>query len=216
MNLNEATVVVSVALAHFFALLSPGADFVLIVRSGMTKPFRRAIGVAIGISAANGVYIALCLAGVGSFIAGSPAILRILRIVGGVYLCWLGAGGLRSKRSGDLVFSVMPAQGDSPASEGSARRETVAGFLSSLLNPKLPLFYFGLFSLALGKGLAMMIRLALGVWMALIVFLWDACILFALTRPRVRNAFLRRVRLIDRATGLVLLIVGVMILFSAR
>jgi len=215
MNLNEATVVVSVALAHFFALLSPGADFVLIVRSGMTKPFRRAIGVAIGISAANGVYIALCLAGLGPFIASSPAILRILKIAGGVYLCWLGAGGLRSKRSGDLVFSGMPAQG-SPVSEGSARRETVAGFLSSLLNPKLPLFYFGLFSLALGKGLAMAIRLALGAWMALIVFLWDACILFALTRTRVRNAFLRRVRLIDRATGLVLLIVGVMILFSAR
>ena len=96
------------------------------------------------------------------------------------------------------------------------RRETVAGFLSSLLNPKLPLFYFGLFSLALGKGLAMTIRMALGAWMAVIVFLWDACILFALTRPRVRNAFLRRVRLIDRATGLVLLIVGVMILFAAR
>jgi threonine/homoserine/homoserine lactone efflux protein len=216
MNLNEATVVVSVALAHFFALLSPGADFVLIVRSGMTKPFRRAIGVAIGISAANGVYIALCLAGLGPFIAGSPASLRILKIAGGVYLCWLGATGLRSKRSADRVFSGMPAQGDSTAPEGTAHRETVAGFLSSLLNPKLPLFYFGLFSLALGKGLSMTIRLALGAWMAAIVFLWDACILFALTRPRVRTSFLRRVRLIDRATGLVLLVVGVMVLFSAR
>lgn len=216
MNMNEATIVVSVALAHFFALISPGADFVLIVRNGIAKPFRRAIGVAIGISAANGVYIALCLAGLGPFIAGSPAILRILKVAGGVYLCWLGVSGLRSKRSGDLVFSGMPAHGDFPATEGVARRETAAGFLSSLLNPKLPLFYFGLFSLALGKGLALAVRLALGAWMVAIVFLWDACILFALTRPRVRNAFLRRVRLVDRATGLVLLVVGMMILFAAR
>ena len=182
----------------------------------MTKPFRRAIGVAVGISAANAAYIALCLAGLGPVIAASPVILRLIKVSGGVYLCWLGIVGLRSKRSGDLVFSGTPNPDGAPGGGGSARRETVTGFLSSILNPKLPLFYFGLFSLALGKGFAMAVRLALGIWMAAIVFLWDACILFALTRPRVRNAFLRRVWLIDRATGFVLLVVGVMVLFAAR
>ena len=57
------------AIAHFLALLSPGPDFVLVVKSAIRNKDRNAIGVALGIAIANAVYIGLCLIGVGSILS---------------------------------------------------------------------------------------------------------------------------------------------------
>ena len=53
-----------IAGAHFLALLSPGPDFFLIVRSAVINGARIASGVCVGIALANGVYIALAISGV--------------------------------------------------------------------------------------------------------------------------------------------------------
>lgn len=65
------SVITTVVIAHFLALISPGPDFLLVVRSALRNTRRRAIGVALGIALANGVYITLCIIGVGSAIAHS-------------------------------------------------------------------------------------------------------------------------------------------------
>ena len=53
-----------IAGAHFLALLSPGPDFFLIVRSAVINGARVASGVCVGIALANGVYIGLAISGV--------------------------------------------------------------------------------------------------------------------------------------------------------
>lgn len=211
MNASQFALVASVAGAHFLALLSPGADFALIVKSGMSKPFSRALGVAFGICAANGAYIAVCLAGFGGVVANAPSIIGIIKVLGGCYLMWLGIGGMRSRRTRVEIGGERAGNG-----AASFLSEARTGFFASILNPKLPLFYLGLFSLVLGQGIAFRVRLGLGIWMAAVVFLWDAFILRVLTDPRVRQGFLRRVNLVDRATGAVLFLLGAGILLSLR
>ena len=219
--MNAFLLFLSVAGAHFLALLSPGADFVLIVRSGLSKPWRRALGIAFGISASNGVYVALCLVGAASLIAASPLSLDAIKLAGGLYLVWLGIGGLRSKRTGEEVCpdvspetSAACPPGRMPDLGGSFSQEFRTGFCASLLNPKLPLFYLSLFSLVLDHGVSFSFRLALGFWMTAVVLAWDAFILRVLSRPLVRGAFLRKVRLVDRLTGIMLCAIGARILFS--
>ena len=65
MEENMITIFVTVAIAHFLALLSPGPDFVLVTKSALQNKKSTAIGVASGIASANALYIALCLIGVG-------------------------------------------------------------------------------------------------------------------------------------------------------
>ena len=59
-------VITTVVLAHFLALVSPGPDFLLVVRSALRNTRQRALGVACGIALANAIYIGLCIIGVGS------------------------------------------------------------------------------------------------------------------------------------------------------
>ncbi len=51
------------ALAHGFALLSPGPDFMLIVSHGIRHRLRGSAFICLGIAAGNAAYIALAIAG---------------------------------------------------------------------------------------------------------------------------------------------------------
>lgn len=79
MDISLTSIFITVALAHFLALLSPGPDFLLIVKSAISNKTKNAIGVALGIAIANAVYIALCLVGVGSILASSVPIMIALK-----------------------------------------------------------------------------------------------------------------------------------------
>ena len=74
------SIISTVVIAHFLALISPGPDFLLVVRSALRNSRRRAIGVALGISLANGIYIVLCIIGVGAAIAHSLWLMMTLKI----------------------------------------------------------------------------------------------------------------------------------------
>ena len=53
MDINTTTIFITVALAHFVALLSPGPDFLLVVKSAVRNKKQVAIGVALGIASAK-------------------------------------------------------------------------------------------------------------------------------------------------------------------
>jgi len=46
-----------IAFAHFFALLSPGPDFFLIIQTAVRMPKRCIVSISAGISLANACYI---------------------------------------------------------------------------------------------------------------------------------------------------------------
>ncbi len=208
MNTELSALFFSVAFAHFVALLSPGPDFALIVNSGLRNPLCRALGTAAGIGAANAAYIALCLVGVGSAIAAHPALLVAVRVGGGAYLLYLGFRALTTRAgTGKAEFSGA-------LRSGSFASEFLRSFPASALNPKLPLFYLGLFALALGPGVSFGFRVALGLWMASVVFIWDAFILFVLTRSRLRESFLAKERILDRVAGIAFICLGFAALVS--
>lgn len=71
MDTQTFSIVMTVVVAHFLALISPGPDFLMMVRSALRNSRRRAIGMALGIALANGIYIVLCIIGVGAAVAHS-------------------------------------------------------------------------------------------------------------------------------------------------
>ena len=124
--------------AHFLALLSPGPDFFLIVRSAVVNGVRVASGVCVGIALANGVYIALAVSGI-ALLQDVAGLFAVLKWGGCAYLAWLG-------------WRFLTARGETMAPETSGKavvagnwwRECRVGFLSGILNPKNSLFYASL------------------------------------------------------------------------
>ncbi|MBB5320303.1 LysE family translocator [Marinobacter oulmenensis] len=203
----------TVAVAHFLALLSPGPDFVLVVKSAIRNDRSKAIGVAAGISTANALYIALCLIGVGTLLASSVPLMIFLKIIGGLFLMFLAIQALRAKRSAYAELSVENDQ--TQYGNASFIKEFMTGFMSGILNPKNLLFYLSLFTVVLTNDVGLLFKIALGVWMTLVVFLWDAAIIFMLSANKARSRFAKAAYYIDKLTGAILGIVGFTIVKSA-
>ena len=188
-----------IAGAHFLALLSPGPDFFLIVRSAVINGARVASGVCVGIALANGVYIALAISGV-AVLQEVAGLFVVLKWAGCAYLAWLGWRFLTVR--GEALAPELSAE---QARCGNWWRECRVGFLSGILNPKNSLFYASLFSLGFERDTALGVQLAYGVWMFAAVLIWDLCIARAAGHPPVVRRFMAHVRKVERITGVVLL-----------
>ncbi len=154
---------VLVASTHFAALLSPGPDFFLLVRAALLRGRRQADGVAAGIALANLLSMLLVLGLLASVPDSAHSALRWLQALGGLYFLWLAGQALLAQRRLE-----MPAQRDVP-SRGGYLRGLRDGLLASSLNPKLPIFYAGLFGVLARfslPGWALALCLA---WMSLAV-----------------------------------------------
>jgi len=97
-NVASSSLIVSVMAAHLLALLSPGPDFILVVKSGIRNKRNTATGIAFGIAAANALYITLCIIGIGQALSSSLTLMRILRGLGGLFLSYVAFMALKAKK----------------------------------------------------------------------------------------------------------------------
>jgi threonine/homoserine/homoserine lactone efflux protein len=207
MDVSFWGIFVTVALAHFLALLSPGPDFVLVVKSAIKNNGKNAIGVAIGIASANALYITLCLIGVGSILAASIYVMVGLKIVGGLFLIYLAVQALRAHKSSYNNLDISDSK-NSDVIKTTFLKEFITGFMSGILNPKNLLFYLSLFTVVLTPEIGFAFKLGLGIWMTAIVFLWDLSIIFLLSTRKVRSKFTKAAYYIDKVTGALLGVIG--------
>lgn len=191
-----------VASTHFAALLSPGPDFFLLIRAALVRGRRHADGCASGIALANLASMGLVLLVLGLLPEVAHRGLGVVQLLGGMYFVWLGMQALLARRELEIpVESGLPGRGGF----FQGLRE---GFLASSLNPKLPIFYSGLFGL-LGPFHLPGWALALCVlWMGSMVLCWDLALVRLLDRQRWRGWLQRRVRALDRLCGGLLLLLG--------
>tara|TARA_R110002033_G_scaffold15894_3_gene44611 strand:- start:4456 stop:5130 length:675 start_codon:yes stop_codon:yes gene_type:complete len=211
---------VTVAIAHFLALLSPGPDFVLVVKSAIRNEGKNAIGVALGIASANALYIGLCLIGVGSILAASVTVMIVLKVIGGVFLIYLALQALQALQALRASKSSynnldMAEHANSKTVKATFFKEFITGFMSGILNPKNLLFYLSLFTVVLTPEVGFAFKLGLAIWMTSVVFLWDLSIIFLLSRPTVRTKFTKLAYYIDKVTGAILGLIGFAIVKSA-
>jgi threonine/homoserine/homoserine lactone efflux protein len=187
-----------VAGAHGLALLSPGPDFFLVLRTAMVEGTRRAMGVCVGIALGNGIYIVLALAGLAAT-AGMRQVFISLQWAGCAYLAWMGWKFLRAR--GTVELPEAP-----PGIRPRAAWASLVGmgFLSAVLNPKNGLFYASLFAVLAGRHTPLGAQAAYGVWMFGVVLLWDVAVAAAVRHPAIMGRFARSVRTVERMTGIVL------------
>ena len=213
MEISLIGIFATVAFAHFLALISPGPDFVILVKSAVKNERRKAIGVALGIAIANALYIALCLIGVGAFLASSVYIMIGLKVAGGLFLIYLAVQALQAKKSD---YASLSAQVNiKEKQETTFFKEFIIGFMSGILNPKNILFYLSLFTVVLTKDVSFTFKVMLGVWMTSVVFIWDSVIVFLLSGDNARRRFTKFSYYIDKVTGAILGAVGFTIIKTA-
>lgn len=112
---------------------SPGPDNLMVLGFGISRGRRQ--GMVFGLGCALGClsHTLLAAVGVSGLIAASPMAFGALKVVGGLYLLWLGMQALRS-RGGAKVATV-----NSP--ELPLRALFAKGLFANAINPKVVLFF---------------------------------------------------------------------------
>ncbi|KVX04914.1 lysine transporter LysE [Alcaligenes faecalis] len=197
-----------IASTHFLALLSPGPDFFLIARSTLAHGRWVASGACAGVALANGLYISLALTGFARISTGSPLFV-LLQGAGGLYLLYLGVTFLQVAHhtAGQRIKA-------SEASTGGWWHHALLGLLSGLLNPKNALFYASLASVLASSHAGTGLHILLGLWMFLIVLLWDLFITVLIGHPLWQQRIQKHLPRIEQLCGLLLCLIAAAALFN--
>ncbi|MBY4678194.1 LysE family translocator [Marinobacterium arenosum] len=197
----------ALALAHLLALLSPGQDFFLIAGHAIRHNLRGSRFICLGVALGNALYIAIAILG-WSGIRDNPQIFAAIELAGAGYLLWIGIQLLRSKPQGDVAaFTTTTAP--------SAAKQLLLGLNSALLNPKNALFYMSLMAVILGSQVTLPQQLFCGLWMCLAVLGWDLLVAATIGQPRVRALLSRKIHLVERGAGAVLMSFGIGLIAQA-
>jgi len=172
-------------------IVIPGPNIALIVANSLSYGARRALFTVFGTSTAMAVHLAVTAIGMTSLLLFLAEWFNWLRWLGVAYLVWLG---LRAWRA-------PPAELDRPPSrEASPARLFTQGFLVSLTNPKVLLFYVAFFPQFIDPAGPLALQLlVLSLTFVAIAATLDSG--FALAGSRARGLFVGRGKLLNRLTG---------------
>lgn len=87
----------------------------------------------------------------------------------------------------------------------SLRKQILLGLGSALLNPKNALFYLALMTALLGPDVTLLQQATCGVWMVMVVLVWDLALISLMGLPAVQRKLSRSLWLIERTAGVVLM-----------
>lgn len=122
--------------AVFFLVISPGPDLVLISSYSSTKGFKSGLMISLGVFLAGILQTLLVAFGLGQLMQAMPLFAYAVKIVGALYLVYLGINMLRAwykNHQGDKNVSNVKQVFNSQLIN--------KGFLNNLLNPKALLFF---------------------------------------------------------------------------
>ncbi len=195
---------------------SPGPNLFLLLRT--TPTFGRAAALAntIGFCAAILSHAFLSLIGVGAVIATSALAFSILKVVGAIYLIWLGIKALRSAWKGEGLMPVNTSTASgAPAPLRRLGLRFAEGYLTNILNPKPALFYLAVFPqfIAVGSLPILVQGMTLGTIHAVIALLWYGVVVLGIST--VARMIKRPViwRWIQTTSGVMLISLGGRLLF---
>ncbi len=118
--------------ASFLLWITPGQDTIYVITRSITQGRSAGIVSALGVGTGGLVHAALATAGVSLVILTSPILFLTVKIFGGLYLVYLGVS----------VFLSHSASSAVPAVEtGKLTKIYSQGVITSVLNPKVALFF---------------------------------------------------------------------------
>ncbi|MBV9863965.1 MAG: LysE family transporter [Abitibacteriaceae bacterium] len=204
MHLSYLAEFLAIAGVHLLAVASPGPDFAMVVRQSIAYGRPTALWTSVGIGLGILMHTTYSLLGIGLLIAHSLAAFTVVKILGALYLAYIGYKSLQAKAP-----EVVTASPEDIHILPTSKQALWTGFLTNALNPKATLFFLALFSVVISPATPTLIKAAYGLWMAVMTAVWFCGVSLLFSQPRVRQAFGRFGHWAERVMGAVLIAFGV-------
>ncbi|ENU24731.1 hypothetical protein F993_00977 [Acinetobacter proteolyticus] len=164
----------SIAITHFIALLTPGADFFLILKTLMQSQKRAARFTCAGIALGNAIILISIYLSL--FIIGqvNTELFILMKWLGVVYFAYLAFQCFRLAQSAQRVNQLAEQRIDQPQKHAYLKA-FLSGLFSSLFNPKNLMFYSVLVILIYPQY-SFVQNALLCFWMVGLVLIWNLAI----------------------------------------
>lgn len=191
-------------LLHVGALLTPGANVLLVSQLAASGDRRGASYAAVGIAIGAAIWSCAAVIGLGALLTAVPALRRSMQVFGAAYL---------------LYFAVRLWRSDAYAMNAArsltATKAVRTGMLTSLSNPKPALFYAVVFSVALPPAasptlIAAALAIVVGNAMA-----WHLVLASMFSLERVQEAYAAKSEALSRLSAVVVGVMGLSLLASS-
>ena len=123
------------AAAMLVLALTPGPGFLAVVARAMSQGFGAGLAATAGLVIGDLLFLALAILGLSALAAVLGEVFLVVKFLGAAYLVWLG---IVLWRRGGAAAQRPPG---TPSSKASHRGSLALGFLVTLGNPKVILFY---------------------------------------------------------------------------
>ena len=192
----------------FLVVTIPGPNFVAVTQYSISESRAEGFFIALGVSTGAGIWATASLLGLGVVFVHLPWLYEIIRLVGGLYLMFIGLRIIRSAFS--FTLSSFKVKRLSVSKYAAFRR----GLLTSFSNPKTAAFFGSLFVAVIPPETPVWVFVVTIVLIVCVSVIWYSLVAFFFSIEKVQSVYYRSKKFLDCLTGAMLLFIGARLAFS--
>lgn len=207
--MQEMIALVGIVVALGLGAASPGPSFVMVAREAVATSRLNALAAALGMGLGGLLFATAALLGLQALFQAVPLAYLLLKVLGGLYLAYLGYRIFRGARE-PLALAVTDEAARRPL-----RQSFLLGLSTQVSNPKTAIVYASVFASFLPGAVSWTLALGLLLSVFLVEFGWYAIVATLLSASASRRAYLRYKGWVDRLAGAIMVGLGIRLIAGA-
>lgn len=207
--MQEMIALVGIVVALGLGAASPGPSFVMVAREAVASSRLNALAAALGMGLGGLLFATAALLGLQALFQAVPLAYLLLKVLGGLYLAYLGYRIFRGARE-PLALAVTDEAACRPL-----RQSFLLGLSTQVSNPKTAIVYASVFASFLPGAVSWTLALGLLLCVFLVEFGWYAIVATLLSASASQRAYLRYKGWVDRLAGAIMVGLGIRLIAGA-
>lgn len=203
----DSALIGTVALIHFLAVITPGPDFIMIIKNSLLYSRNIGLWTVMGLGLGIITHIIYCMAGLAIVISKSMIVFNVMKLLGAGYLIYIGFRSIFSKSSAIHVNALPKSENISPL------KAIQIGFLTNVLNPKATLFFLSLFTFVVSPTTSRSTLIILSMVIFINTVLWFSVIALCFTQKKVQRLYNKYQGIFNKIFGCTLIGIGIKLAF---
>lgn len=196
---------ITVWFLHVAAMMSPGANVLLVSQLAANDRARSAVYAALGVTLGAGLWATCAVLGVHAVFRAYPALRLTLQIAGGLYLLHVASRLWRSRGA------ARNGRGTSDSRSAAFR----LGLLTNITNPKSALFFGSVFAASFPAAPSPLLQASAVTMVVFDALCWHTLLAYMFSRERVRAAYSRVRGVANRVASIAMWVLGLSLLAAA-
>ena len=189
------------ALAHLFAVMSPGPDTAIIIREVSLNKRRGGISCALGIGVGILIHCYLAIFGISTLLLSNNIAGDLISMFGSFYLIFLGISSFKSESKKSKKSQFMS-------------NSFINGFITNIFNIKAFVFFISLFSIILNEDISSIGKIFIPLYFAMATSIWFSFLTIVLTHENIQKRWEPVQEIINKIAGSILITLGCLILIN--